>query len=131
MTRELEEFIHNKEQKRPSFDPGYGKLQATTLEQLINSPAAAQYLLPCLHNGLASMLHRIIEANNIKVQVDSALVEYTATYPGSLSDSYIAAARLHGRIEQLLYIYKNFLIYPEILNYIMDEQSCDEEINIK
>lgn len=127
IARELEDFINNKEQKRPDVEPGYGALQTTALEQLINNPMVARYLLPCVNNALASILHRMNAANDIKVEVDNALIDYTATYPGSLSDSYLAATRLHGRIEQLLEIYGKLYIDPDDMNKIMDKQSCDEK----
>ena len=115
VTKNLQDFVNNKGHERPGFDPGYGSLMVTASQQLTESSMAARHMLPCLHSALAAMHYRLNEGNNIKREADTALVEYTATLPGPLPDAYIAAARLHARIEQLLYVYKQI---PEPLMHM-------------
>ena len=131
IAQNLQIFVNNKEQDRPGADPGYGSLLVSALQQLSESPVAARHLLPCLHTAMSAMLYRLVEGNDIKREVDTALVDYTATFPGSLPDAYTAAARLHARIEQLLLIYKQMPDYLDALDQLFDAQNCDEEIEIQ
>ena len=57
--------------------------------------------------------------------MDAALVEYTATFPGPITDAYTAAARLHARIEQLLSVYKGMPDTLEAMIDLLDAEECD------
>ena len=130
VTNILQDFVNNENHDRPGANPGYGSLMVTASQALIESPVAARHILPCLHNTLAAMHYRLREGNDIKREVDTALVEYTGTFPRPLSDAYVAAARLHARIEQLLYVYKKLPYYLDGLGQVIDAHRCDEEIEI-
>ena len=123
----LEDFVENRNPKSPAIDVDYGSLVLAAHELLTENLATARHIQPCLHTSLTAMHHRIREGNNVKRAVDDALVEYTAASVGPLPDAYVAAARLHARIEQLLHVYKMIPGYLARLLHRMDKPNCGKE----
>ena len=107
IAEDLQAFVNDKGPAPPAVNPGHAGLTATALQLIVENPVAARHMLPCLHTLFATVRYRLDEGNAVKTHVDSALAEYTASLPGPLPEAYIAAARLHARIEQLLMIYKD------------------------
>lgn len=129
IAKDLEAFIKDKGSAPPSVNPGHAGLTAAALQLLVESPIAARHVLPCLHTVFATVRYRLDEGNAVKTHVDTALADYTATFPGLLSESHEAAARLHARIEQLLMIYKDLPASLEQLIEADDARLCgDDEV---
>lgn len=124
IAEDLERFVNDKGATRPSVEPGYGGLTNAAFEALVESPVAARHILPCVHTALATARYRLSEGNSVKRELDVALVEYTATFPGALAEGHSSAARLHARIEQLVMIYKDLPDALDKLIEFVDLQDC-------
>ena len=131
VAKSLQDFVNDKGHVPPGVDPGHGSLTVVALQVPIESPVAARHMLPCLHTTLAAIHYRLREGNMVKREVDAALVEYTATFPGPLPEAYIAAARLHARIEQLLEIYKKMPDGLGMLVEVINAQNCGEDEGVE
>ena len=127
IAKDLEAFVNDKGPSPPGVNPGHAGLTEAAFEALLESPMAALYMSPCLVTALATAHYRLGEGNAVKRAVDTALVEYTATLPGPLPETYTAAARLHARIEQLLEIYKQLPDALEMLIELGDTQDCGDD----
>ena len=117
VVKPLETFINERESSRPQINPGYSRLRTHALGALVDSPIATRHMRPCAVSTIAQLRIRLIEANRVHTAADAALIEYTATFPQPLEESYSAAARLHAHIEQLLKIYEGL---PDRLHLVSD-----------
>ena len=124
----LESFVNDRGSNRPGVNPGYGMLTETAFSEAVENPIATRYLPRCVLSALEGARGRLSEGNAVKRYVDAALAEYTATFPGPLTDAYIAAARLHAFIEQLVEIYSRMPSLLHLVPALLDLQDCSEEI---
>ena len=113
----IEDFVSERKSPRPGINPGYSRFRTRALEALVESPIATRHMRPCVISTLAQVHSRLTEANRVHTAADAALVEYTATYPQPLQESYSAAARLHAHIEQLLKVYEGL---PDALHLVAE-----------
>ena len=103
-------------------------LTETAFSEAVENPIATRYLPRCVLSALEGARGRLSEGNAVKRYVDAALAEYTATFPGPLTDAYIVAARLHAFIEQLVEIYSRMPSLLRLVPAFLDLQDCSEEI---
>ena len=123
----IEDFVNERKSSRPDINPGYARLRTSALGELVQSPIAFRHMRPCVISTLSQVHIRLTEANRIQANTDAALVEYNATLPQPLRESYSAAARLQAHIEQLLKVYEGLPVrlhliadhdpWPCIVNY--------------
>ena len=128
---DLEKFVVTKGTSLPGVEPGYGTLTTGSLQSSVSDPTVTRHLLPCARTLLFVFRDRLDQAARARTEAHTALVDYTGTAPGPISDSHVAAARLHARIEQLIVAYTDLPDGLEILvNQALDVQSCDELIEV-
>ena len=124
IARDLQTFVNDKGASPPRVNPGHGGMTEVAFRVFAESALATRYIVPSSHTALATMHYRLREGNMIKRAVDTALADYTATFPGPLPEAHAAAARLHARIEQLLEVYTALPVGLQVLLKQLDMPDC-------